>query len=63
MLKKDSFKRIDKAQKVFDNLKRAMTQLFVIYMDASGDGIGAVLVQEKRSLAFISKALSPMKKS
>lgn len=60
--------------KAFDDLKRAMTQIlvlalsdftksFVIYIKASGDDIKAILVQEKRPLAFISKTLGPMKKS
>lgn len=61
MLKKDSFEWIKEAQKAFDDCKRAMTQAlvlalldftipFIIYADASGDGIGVVLVQEKRLL-------------
>lgn len=35
---------------------------FFLYADASGEGIGAVLVQEERNLAYISKAIGPMKK-
>ena len=74
MLKKDNFEWTDEARKAFEDLKRAMTNTpvlalpnfqkpFEVYTDASGDGIGAVLVQEKRPLAFISKALGPMKKA
>ncbi|KAL5788541.1 hypothetical protein ACOSP7_005490 [Xanthoceras sorbifolium] len=65
---------MEEAKHAFEYLKRAMTQTpiltlpnfekpFEIYMDASNEGIGAVLVQEKRPLAFISKALGPMKKA
>lgn len=39
------------------------TKKFIIYLDASGDDNGAILVQEKRFLAFISKALGLKKKS
>ncbi|KAL5796687.1 hypothetical protein ACOSQ2_001507 [Xanthoceras sorbifolium] len=74
MLKKDNFEWTDEAKLAFENLKRAMTQTpvlalpdfnktFEVYTDASGEGIGAVLVQDKRPLTFISQALGPMKKA
>ncbi|KAL5781649.1 hypothetical protein ACOSP7_006678 [Xanthoceras sorbifolium] len=74
MLKKDNFEWTDEAKLAFENLKRAMTQTpvlalpdfnktFEVYTDASGKGIGAVLVQDNRPLAFISQALGPMKKA
>ncbi|XP_038977863.1 uncharacterized protein LOC120108346 [Phoenix dactylifera] len=74
MLKKGEFEWTPESREAFDNLKRAMTQTLVlalpdfsipfeVYTDASGDGIGAVLVQQKRPLAFLSKALGPMKKA
>ncbi|KAL5832702.1 hypothetical protein ACOSQ3_016376 [Xanthoceras sorbifolium] len=74
MLKKDNFEWTEEARLAFEDLKMAMTQTpvlalpnfdktFEVCTDASGEGIGAVLVQEKRPLAFISKALGPMKKA
>lgn len=74
MLKKDGFEWNEASIEAFDQLKKVMTQTpvlalpdfskpFTIYTDACSEGIGAVLIQEKRSLAYISKALGPMKKS
>lgn len=69
LLRKNAYQWSDEAQHTFDNLKQALSlaavlalpdfsQPFVIETNASGTGIGAVLMQQKHPLAFISKSLS-----
>lgn len=69
MLQKEGFKWSEGAMQAFSMLKTAMTQLpvlilpdfskpFVVEIDASGVGIGAVLSQGNRPIAFISKGFS-----
>ncbi|KAJ4821432.1 polyprotein [Rhynchospora pubera] len=67
-LKKNAFSWNPMAEEAFNNLKTAMTQApvlampdftqpFIIEVDACDKGIGAVLMQGKRPIAFISKSL------
>ena len=74
LLKKGQFGWTKEADVAFQALKIAMTstptvampnfnELFVIESDASGDGIGAVLTQQGKPIAFMSRALGVSKRS
>ncbi|KAH9724161.1 hypothetical protein KPL70_007389 [Citrus sinensis] len=74
LLKKGNFKWDEDAISAFTMLKQAMTttptlampnfnEPFTIETDASGDGIGAVLTQQGRPIAYMSRALGIAKRT
>ena len=74
LTKKDGFNWSSSAQEDFIHLKQVMTSpqvlalpdfsiLFEIGCDASGQGIGAVLQEQGRPIAFSSQALGPRNQS
>jgi hypothetical protein len=68
LTKKDSFSRTPEATKDFEQLKEVIckapvlttpdfTKTFIVECDTSGNGIGGILMQEGRPLAFESRSL------
>jgi hypothetical protein len=68
LLRKDSFGWNERAEEAFQRLKEVMTnppvlelpnfsKSFIIECDASGEGISAILMQERRPLAYLSQGL------
>ena len=73
-LKKGKFEWSPLADDAFDKLKTTITttptlalpdftKAFIIQTDASGDGIGAILTQEGRPIAYMSRSLGIAKQN
>jgi hypothetical protein len=73
LTKKGAFRWTEEAQKTFDHMKEVMstcpvlalsdfTQPYVLECDASGEGIGAVLMQHRHMIAYKRRNLSEMEK-
>lgn len=74
LLKKKKFNWSNEAEAAFLNLKKTMTSTLRLTMpnfdetvtietDASGDGIGVVLIQQGKRIAFISRVSGVIKQS
>jgi len=65
LLKKDGYTWNEHAKTTFEELKQALiympdySKLFVVESDASGKGIGVVLMQQGHPIAYISRSLAP----
>ena len=68
LLNKDAFSWTLEATKAFEHLTKAMcqalilatpdfTKTFIVECDASGNGIGAILMQDERPIAFESRLI------
>ncbi|KAF8088651.1 hypothetical protein N665_0532s0015 [Sinapis alba] len=73
LLQKDQFQWGKDSKEAFERLKRAMTMvpvvsmpdfnaLFVVELHASGSGLGEVLMQNQKPIAYFSQALSERQK-
>lgn len=63
LLKKDSFLWTEQQTLAFERLKHSLTNAPVLalpdFCDASGTGIGAVLMQQHKPIAYYRKSLGP----
>lgn len=73
-LKKDAFGWNDEAESAFQQLKKVLCSVlvlgllnfskqFIVETDASGVGLGAVLMQDNRPIAYFSHKLGPLAQS